>query len=373
MDQATARGTRALIVAALVYAAVAVPIGIHKGGDLAVHLSETERILSGEPLYAASPAKGAFWPPFTLLALTPLALVARASLPLAKAAWVLFNVACLAWSMARGARLWGWTPVLLAILAVAKPLQANFEHLNITVVLLALLVGAAADLAEGRPTRAGAWVGVAAAVKIFPGLLLLYLAYRRHWKGVAVGGALGAGLTLVGFLPYGPREAVEGIGNWIAHSAGARETYGTGQPLVALASEAGMGWDAAAALALAALVAAALALSRRPPRDDTPYEPGIVALVAVLLSPIAWFYYHTLDVLAWVAALAHPPALERRRLWYGALVPAGLLTSGVLTFGLYPEALWFVKRHNYTLGTLLLLTLLVLRRSVVFQPRQETP
>ena len=45
-----------------------------------------------------------------------------------------------------------------------------------------------------------------------------------------------------------------------------------------------------------------------------------------------------------------------------SLLIAGVLTSGVLTFGLYPNFLWFVREPNYTWGGLALLTILVLAR-----------
>ena len=68
-----------------------------------------------------------FWPPFTIAALVPFALAARASLALSQGLWAAANVALLAWSVARLARRWGWKPVVLAIAAVAKPLQGNFD------------------------------------------------------------------------------------------------------------------------------------------------------------------------------------------------------------------------------------------------------
>src|SRR5437016_13670509 len=85
----------------VLYAAVAIPIGIHKGGDFTQELRQTERLLHGLPLYTANPEKGIWWPPFTALGLVPFALVARWSLPLSKACWAALNVAWLGRSVAR--------------------------------------------------------------------------------------------------------------------------------------------------------------------------------------------------------------------------------------------------------------------------------
>src|SRR5438552_18907186 len=53
---------------------------------------------------------------------------------------------------------------------------------------------------------------------------------------------------------------------------------------------------------------------------------GLVTLLAVLLSPIAWLYYFTLAFPAWVATLARP---VQRALWLrGLLLVARALRSG---------------------------------------------
>jgi len=77
-----------------VYAAVDAFIGVHSGGDLAFHLRLSERLLHGQPLYADFDGSiGLPWPPFAIVALTPFALLARISLPLAKCVWAIGNVA----------------------------------------------------------------------------------------------------------------------------------------------------------------------------------------------------------------------------------------------------------------------------------------
>src|SRR5207244_4124740 len=112
--------------------------GIHRRRARAcspgVHRRRTHRVVRihvrgrlGSPLYVENPRSGIWWPPFTALGLVPFALVARWSLALAKAGWAALNVFSLGWSVAR-ARAWttGWTPVVLALAAVGKPLQSNY-------------------------------------------------------------------------------------------------------------------------------------------------------------------------------------------------------------------------------------------------------
>lgn len=357
MEGVTPRATRWLLVIGVVYAAVVIPIGVHKGGDVVAELSQSERLLGGVPLYQEPPGKGMWWPPFTALGLVPLALVARWSVAVAKALWAALNVACLGWSLAL-ARRWttGWAPVALAIAAVGKPLQSNFEHLNITPILLVLAMAAAADLRAGRETRAGAWLGLATAVKAFPALALLYFLMTRRWRGLLAGGAVAAGLTLGAMLPYGPAGALSAVLAWGSLSGHAAPFGALGTQSLA-GFGALFGWSpwVIGALAAACLVATAAALYR----SAAAPLAGIAAasLLAVLCSPIAWLYYHTLAFPGWLAALTQgPPGTPRRRAALGA---AALLTSGVLTFGLYPRWLRVVGAANYTWGSLLLLATLL--------------
>ena len=119
------------------------------------------------------------------------------------------------------------------------------------------------------------------------------------------------------------------------------------------------------AVAIGLCLCAVLLALRRPARaQDSLSDVGLVTLLAVLASPVAWLYYHTLAFPAWVAVLScSTPDPARREIWRWALLGvAGILTSGVLTFGLYPSWLWFIGQANYTWGSLLLLAALVIER-----------
>jgi hypothetical protein len=54
-----------------------------------------------------------------------------------------------------------------------------------SLVLLALMLGAFVLLRARREVFAGALVALAAAIKAFPVIAIIYLIYRRHWKAVA--------------------------------------------------------------------------------------------------------------------------------------------------------------------------------------------
>jgi hypothetical protein len=169
-------------------------------------------------------------------------------------------------------------------------------------------------------------------------------------------------LTLGAMLPYGPAGAATAVHDWlrITHQGAVLTRYGT-QSLPGFAFF--FGWPPAVVLALelCCLAAVAFAIGRPASGDATLFDIGAVTLLAVLVSPIAWLYYYTLAFPAWLALLQRPRPYDP---WVRTtLLIAGTLTSGVLTFGLYPNFLWFIREPNYTWGGLALLAVLVLARS----------
>jgi hypothetical protein len=72
-------------------------------------------------------------------------------------------------------------PSLLVIVYVWSSYHLGQPHL----VLLALMLGAFVWLSAKREVSAGALVAVAAAIKAFPAIAIIYLVYRRYWKAAA--------------------------------------------------------------------------------------------------------------------------------------------------------------------------------------------
>jgi alpha-1,2-mannosyltransferase len=356
----TARG-RWLVALSILYAAIVIPIGIHKGIDFEIHLKGTQGLLAGQPVLAEAATIGVWWPPFAVLALTPFALVARLSLPLAKSIYALLGVACVTWSIARFGSA-GRKHLVWAVAAVAVPLQINFDYLNINAFLLALVVAAGFDLARGRDTRAGIWLGLATALKVFPGLLLLYAAYRRRWRPALLGAALALGLSVCGLLPLGIAGAVASGRDWLVHSsAGVWVLHRRNQSLPALLERAGAAHASVIAIDLLLLTLAAVALWRSTPDDDVVHDVGLVTLLAILLSPIAWDHYYLLAFPAWVAALGRSPN-QRTRVAQIALCAAGIATSGALTVGSATARGFLLEHSIFAWGGVLLLLLLLIER-----------
>jgi alpha-1,2-mannosyltransferase len=254
---------------------------------------------------------------------------------------------------------------LLALLATAMPVQTNFEHRNVNTVLLLLIVAGAVDLDAGRERRAGAWFGLAAALKAFPALLLVYLALRRSWRALGAGVAVAVGATLLPLVPYGPAGAVEAIDTWlnVGLDQGQWQLAASDQSLRALVLRLGGSPPLAAAAAVLLIAGLAAALAAR--RAAKPLDGvGATTLAAVLAAPVAWVHYFVLAFPAWVALLGRPRGgkgtspLQQAAVWLAAIA-----TSGWLTMGQGPLRRALHAANLYTWGALLLLLLLATRRS----------
>jgi hypothetical protein len=94
-----------------------------------------------------------------------------------------------------------------ALLLSFSPLWHQVAQGQLNLVLLALIIGGWAFERSGWPISAGVFLGVATAIKLFPGFLLVYYAVRGRWRVVLGGGTTAivvTGLTIgvTGLDPY---------------------------------------------------------------------------------------------------------------------------------------------------------------------------
>jgi hypothetical protein len=347
-------------VLTVLYAAVVIPVGINKGADLEIHLEQARLLLSHQAVYTTQPPFGVWWPPLGLLVAAPFALIANGSMALAKASFAIASVACLAYAIAR-TRSDAATraAVLLALAAVAVPLQTNFEYQNLNAPLLALLVASGAALRGGHETRAAVGIGVMSALKGFPALLLVYFVYRGRWRGLAIAVATAVALTLGAVLPAGPIDGAAVLDRWIGMGlTGVADMRGRSQSLPALLFRVGTPPAWAAALELVVLAGIVWVLRRR--QDDPAAELAVLMLLAVFLSPVAHTHYYLLAYPAWLVVLTRRAPVPSRAIWCAGLAVAGVLTSGFLTLGSYEWRRSLLATAPYAWGAVLLLLLLLI-------------
>ena len=287
-------------------------------------------------------------PPTSVLLIMPLAVL---DYPEAFLTWNLISLALLTaslWLIVRELQLpfspWWLLPLVTALLA-ANPFRQQVNQGQLNLVLLALLTGAWSAHRRGDSSRAGALLGAATAIKLFPGFLFLYFAARRDGKCLAAGAAsfaLLTGLTLWVLSPAAYRDYVEVVlpqvvvfrdwwanvslwGFWhkLFDGSSGHVVPSAHLPLVAK-------WGSiVSALIVAGLVAWTSRRARTPSERDAAFSLAIVGML--LASPIAWDHYFLL--------LLIPLAVFWRQLPEGGAWRWSLLAMLVL-LSLNPKLVW---------------------------------
>jgi hypothetical protein len=158
-------------------------------GDYRYYDRAARLLIEGKPFYDGIYGDTFLYPPLLAITLEPL--VAVTDYEASKAVWFFLNVGCLLFGLGLlGRHLPGkWArQVIWIVTPLFAPVWLALLHGQITIVLFLLIVGAWAALRHDKHGLAGALLALAAWIKIYPGVLLLYLLWKRDWQ--AVRGAL---------------------------------------------------------------------------------------------------------------------------------------------------------------------------------------
>lgn len=226
----------------------------------------------------------------------------------------LLGLAALALLRAYGLRLRSWPAAgLLLIILTLRPIADTLRYGQVDLPLLALMALALRDLARGRDWAWGAWVGVAAALKLYPAYLLGLALARRSWRPVA-GAALAAlALTLLSVAAFGWEIhrvflsqvlGATGVGTtWVENqTVGGLISRLLSPERVALEPDRGALVRLAGYAWAAALTALTLWLTRPAAmRADLAYGLWVTAMLLAL--PVAWMHYQVVLVIPLLQAL----------------------------------------------------------------------
>ena len=187
------RALLALAVTAAAFAAVPITSAVRGTGphkDYPLWYCVGLQVRLGHELYPADPGQPYpfLYPPAAALPLAALSHLGAGGMAVALAVGNL-----VAWAVAAelSARLAGATGRALAWARVLPSAVCLFFVHDMfligqsNLVLLALAVAGLACLRTRRPVAAGTLFGLAAAVKVFPASILVYLVWRRHWAAAA--------------------------------------------------------------------------------------------------------------------------------------------------------------------------------------------
>jgi hypothetical protein len=203
-----------------------------------------------------------------------------------------------------GAPRWMWWPVG-SLLLISSPLAHQVYMAQLNLVLLLLFTLAWRLERSGRAVWSGAVVGLAAAVKIFPGFLVLYFLAQRRWRALAASAASVLFLNALSLLVLGAAAWRDYVTVVMPAVAGFRAAWANASipgfwaklfdppnPVVmplAYAPEAARVLTAVSCLAFA--LTTIWAASRATCRAQRDCAFAACCVGAILLSPVVWHHY----------------------------------------------------------------------------------
>ncbi|MEH0845532.1 glycosyltransferase 87 family protein [Micromonospora sp. CPCC 205711] len=366
---------------------------VHDFFDLKIYMRAMDWWAAGHPLYdyvQPDRVQGELYftyPPFSALLLRPFAaLPLGLTIAIFTALTGIGVVVTTRWLVApliarHGLpRLFTLTVAVLLVFAVESTRETiTFGQINMLLVVLIL-----ADLLFAVPRArpwAGVGVGLATALKLFPGIFLLYLLISRRWRAAVVAGVTATAATLLA-AALAPRDSWRFWTHelWATDRVG-RTDYTGNQSLFGLLSRLDAPAKPPQSVWLAlVLVVAGFGLwraARAARAGDELTGLTLTGLVGGLVSPITWthhIYWFIPAVVVLVDAALHTGrgTDEQRRRWWLLALAVG--TSAVIIYGVVSFQDWgiapvptdspgeFVFRNEYVLLALLLLVTLPVRR-----------
>jgi hypothetical protein len=227
---------------------------------------------------------------------------------------------------------------ILAALALLswQPVLATVRDGQVSMLLGALLVLAWDQRRRGNDARAGVAAGVAAALKLFPLIVLVPLAVRLRAVAVAAAVIAGAGALVV---------AVLGAGAWTEYAASGRliaASFATAPHNLSILARLGAVVPApliglvyltvASAAVVATLVVVQKLKGTVPPARTVDVEFAAFITMAVCLSPVAWHHY--------VCVLVLPLAVLALDAWASGCRAALASVIAVATVLSVPDDVW---------------------------------
>jgi alpha-1,2-mannosyltransferase len=362
----------------------------HGGFDLKVYRGAVIWWLHHKPLYTfhrnATPY-GFTYPPFAALTMLPMALFSQSTTLWINGTFSAVVLVVLTWwlvapiAVRHGWSRWFAVGVAVPLVYLIEPVRETIAYGQVNLYLVALVLVDVALLARGS-RFAGVGIGLATAIKLTPGLFIVYLMITDRWRaaGTALGTFVGATLLAAAVAPGTSKQfwtatlfetkrvgKVESADNQSVLSLLAR-AFGTGSLTTLL-------WVGAAGLVL---VLGMWRARQAWLEGDEVVGITLTGLVACLISPISWTHHliwvvPAILVLADVAAgtpVAGTGRPRNRRLLAGAVALAACVVFGFSVVWYFAHFDGSIRRHDalaaigtnaYVLAMLALLALVPVR------------
>lgn len=269
---------------------------------------------------------------------------------------------------------------------VMVSIWSNYHLGQPSIVLLALILGAFVLLRAHREVPAGALIALAAAIKAFPIVLLVYLLYRKYWKA-----AVSLVLTLIflllvlpapfrggfertwrdlekwsaGMLKYDARgvgqrpgrsqtwknQSIVGTANRLLRRVDIDDTTPPDQPVYVNVTELEFSTVNAIivtiALALGIIFVAVMPQRNMRTSETDAIEYALLLLIMLMLTPLSYSYLFAWLILPFAVITQRTLARGKTILWWGIAAYAAFLLA--LPFGRFAQAY-----GNFFVGALIL-------------------
>ena len=309
----------------------------HNYYDLRIYVSAIRWWTDGNPLYDYTQpdrVQGLLYftyPPLAAVLMWPLAQLPLGAVIAVFTLGTVVAVFVTTWWLIRPAPVPAWFAlgVTAPPLFLLEPIRETVTFGQINMLLIVLIL---ADLLIGVPRNArwtGVGIGLATALKLYPGIFILHLLATRRWRAAATAAATAAGATLL-VAAVAPAAswafwtdalwATERVGR--TDYTGNQSLWGVLSRLAAPADPSRLLWAALVALVLgyglwrAARLAAA---------GDEVAALTVTGVTGALISPITWAHH----VWWFVPALVVLVALHR---WLAAALLYAVGVFGVVSF-----------------------------------------
>ena len=224
-------GRRNASIVVLVVLVLLCLTNIRRQEDFDGYVLVGELVLEGRHVYQDAPPGISTWPPLFGVLAVPIALLARVSIHLARGLWLAGQLLALFWVLKviadlvydRVLAIWprpdalvlASPPILVPLVLCYGGVTGNFVHLQINILIFALVLQGLAWQGRDRPVAGGLLIGLATAIRVMPLVFLPYLVVRRRWKAAGIAVATTALLTLAPALVYGWETFREYFSTWL--------------------------------------------------------------------------------------------------------------------------------------------------------------
>ncbi len=295
---------------------------------------------------------GFTYPPFAAIAMLPMAIVPwPVAIVLSCVATVAATLLVVWWLV--GHKGWYAVGVIMALLIAFEPMRETFLFGQVNMLLVALVAG---DLLLGVKNDrkwAGIGIGLATAVKLTPGLFILYLLITKRFKAAFVAMTTATAVTLFAAV-ISPNAAREFFTQalWDTDRVGALSFVSNQslQGVVARLDPAHPNKYLWLVLVVGVLVAWVVKSRRAAAMGDEAAGLALTGLVSCLISPVTWVHH-----LVWLV-----PALlllvDRGRLWLAGGLYVLLCSRLVWFYDKRFGGFWgFLGSNAYVWASLILL------------------